>query len=238
MLWFSLQILFEIFLILRTVLRYTTTNVQSVTLVTEPGISLIILTPMKILQRNLNRSTFVVWEMWRHHNMCWKWPPFASRQDWTRRAIFWKVLASTSVVTAWTINTLSSTVYRYTFQLSCVNPHITLTFNETTTVLCRHPQPNDRENSREARQAGNRLASWWTVAPCRNNQAHYRHTLQTHTLQTHSSSFLTQRTYSCSNFATISSLVLELLKKCRVRQRVEHPVVRSLCTVPLSLVRF
>jgi len=24
--------------------------------------------------------------------MCWKWPPFASRQDWTRRAIFWKVL--------------------------------------------------------------------------------------------------------------------------------------------------
>jgi hypothetical protein len=30
---------------------------------TEPVISLLILTPMKILQRNLNRSTFVVWEM-------------------------------------------------------------------------------------------------------------------------------------------------------------------------------
>jgi hypothetical protein len=45
---------------------------------------------------------------------------------------------------------------------------------------------------------------------------HYRHTLQAHTLQTHSSSFLTQRTYSCSNLAAISSLVLELLKKCRV----------------------
>jgi len=28
-------------------------------------------------------------------------------------------------------------------------------------------------------------------------------------LQTHSSSFLTQRTYSCSNFAALSSLVLE-----------------------------
>ena len=55
---------------------------------------LVILTPMKTLQRNLNRSTFVVWEMWRHHNMCWKWPPFASRQDWTRSAIFWKVLAA------------------------------------------------------------------------------------------------------------------------------------------------
>jgi len=36
-------------------------------------------------------------------------------------------------------------------------------------------------------------------------------------LQTHSSSFLTQRTYSYSNFIAISSLVLELLKKCRVR---------------------
>jgi len=54
---------------------------------------------------------------------------------------------------------------------------------------------------------------------------HYRHTLQTHTtdthyrhtLQTHSSSFLTQRTYCCSNFVATSSLVLELLKKCRVR---------------------
>ena len=34
--------------------------VQCVPLATEPDISLIILTPMKILQRNLNMSTFVV----------------------------------------------------------------------------------------------------------------------------------------------------------------------------------
>ena len=34
--------------------------VQGVPLATEPGISVIILTPMKILQRNLNRNTFVV----------------------------------------------------------------------------------------------------------------------------------------------------------------------------------
>jgi hypothetical protein len=40
--------------------------IQSVPLATEPGISLIILTPMKILQWNLNRSTFVVWEMKRN----------------------------------------------------------------------------------------------------------------------------------------------------------------------------
>jgi len=38
-----------------------------------------------------------------------------------------------------------------------------------------------------------------------------------HTLQTHSSSFLIKRTYSYSNFVAISLLVLELLKKCRVR---------------------
>jgi hypothetical protein len=37
--------------------------IQSVPLATKPGISLIILTPMKILQWNLNRSTFIVWEM-------------------------------------------------------------------------------------------------------------------------------------------------------------------------------
>ena len=56
-------------------------------------------------------------------------------------------------------------------------------------------------------------------------ETHYRPTLQTHTtdthyrhtLQTHSSSFLTQRTCCCSNSVAISSLVLELLKKCRVR---------------------
>jgi hypothetical protein len=33
---------------------------QSVPLATEPSISIIILTPMKILQRNLNRSIFAV----------------------------------------------------------------------------------------------------------------------------------------------------------------------------------
>jgi len=43
--------------------RFTVTlthYIQSAPLATEPGIFLIILTPMKILQRNLNRSTFVV----------------------------------------------------------------------------------------------------------------------------------------------------------------------------------
>jgi len=40
--------------------------IQCVPLATEHGISLIILTLMKILQRNLNRSTFIVCEMKRN----------------------------------------------------------------------------------------------------------------------------------------------------------------------------
>jgi hypothetical protein len=38
-------------------------EIPCVPLATAPGSSLIILTPMKILQRNLNRVTFIVWEM-------------------------------------------------------------------------------------------------------------------------------------------------------------------------------
>ena len=40
--------------------------IQSVPLPTKPGISLIILKPMKILQWDLNRRTFIVWEMKRN----------------------------------------------------------------------------------------------------------------------------------------------------------------------------
>ena len=40
--------------------------IQYVPLATESGIYLIIVTPMKILQRNLNRNTFFVWEMKRN----------------------------------------------------------------------------------------------------------------------------------------------------------------------------
>jgi len=64
--------------------------IQGVPLPTKPGSSLIILPLMRILQRNFKRTYLIVLEIWRHHNMCWKWPQFASRQDWTRRAIFWK----------------------------------------------------------------------------------------------------------------------------------------------------
>jgi hypothetical protein len=41
--------------------------------------------------------------------------------------------------------------------------------NKTNQKKKTNPQPNDRKISREARQAGNRLASWRTAAQCRNN---------------------------------------------------------------------
>jgi hypothetical protein len=47
-------------------LVHSFTIMEDVPLATEPGISLIILTQMKILQRGLNRGTFVVWEMKRN----------------------------------------------------------------------------------------------------------------------------------------------------------------------------
>ena len=52
----------------------TVSKVQGVPLATEPGISLVILTPMKILQRNLNRNTFDVWGM--NRNVCVVSPVF------------------------------------------------------------------------------------------------------------------------------------------------------------------
>jgi hypothetical protein len=44
----------------KQVCGFERTIIYGVPLATEPGISLIILTSMKILKRNLNRGTFVV----------------------------------------------------------------------------------------------------------------------------------------------------------------------------------
>ena len=46
------------------------TLLQGVPLATEPGIYLIILSLMRILQLNLRRIYLIVQEMWRHNNMC------------------------------------------------------------------------------------------------------------------------------------------------------------------------
>ena len=135
------------------------TFIQGVPLATEPSISLIILPLMRILQQNLKRTSLC--KKCDDIITCWKWPPFASRQDWTRRTILWKVLASTSAVTAW----ISLVVC---FQDVCGSWFVLV--NKTK------QKPSGKwQSSREARQAGNRLASWRTAASCRNNYVHYRH---------------------------------------------------------------
>jgi hypothetical protein len=134
---------------------------------------------MKMLQRNLNRSTFIVWEMWRHHSLCWKWPPFASRHDWTRRSIFWKVLASTSAVTAWTINTRSSRVYRYIFiTILCELTIYTNTREQQPYCIGTLSQMTERPAERRVRQETYWLAGGplLRVATIRHTtDSHYRH---------------------------------------------------------------
>ena len=71
-------------------LDQTSLFIQRVPLATEPDISLIILTPMKIWQRNLNRSTFGVWKMKRNVSQrdTWRNPSFS--EDW---CLVWNVPA-------------------------------------------------------------------------------------------------------------------------------------------------
>ena len=110
----------------------------------------------------------------------------------------------------------TDTHYRHTLQTHTLQTHITDTHyrhalqTHTTDTHYRHTLQTHTTDThyRHALQT-------------HTTDTHYRHTLQTHTtdthyrhtLQTHSSSFLTHRTYCCSNFVAISSLVLESLKK-------------------------
>ena len=64
-----------------------------------------------------------------------------------------------------------------------------------------------RQRDQQRGASGRKQAGWlagWLTECCSVSQ-------KLGALQTHPSSFLTQRTYSCSNFVAISSLALELL---------------------------
>jgi len=65
----------------------------------------------------------------------------------------------------------------------------------------------------------------------RTTDTHCRHTLQTHTTDTHYRHiplyFSHNERTPVQIFVEISSFVLELLKKCRVRWRVGHPVYNT-----------
>ena len=151
---------------------------------------------MKILQRNLNRSTFVVREMWRHRNTCWKWPPFAS-----------KLLQE--LLLTW--------LYRFCFPISANNKHSLLHSIPThfPTILCElthynntHEQQGycvgtlsqmtERSTERRVRQE----TGWLAGGPLLS-VATTRRTTDTFLFISH-----TKRTYSCLNFIAISSLVL------------------------------
>ena len=74
-------------------------KIQGVPLATEPGISLIILTPMKILQQNLNRSTFVVWELARiwaseNPNAIHEEPPHSEKTGVWCGVSWWRIISS------------------------------------------------------------------------------------------------------------------------------------------------
>jgi hypothetical protein len=57
---------FFVYLALLRKIEYCKCYIESVPLLTKPGSSLVILPLMRILQRNLNTSTFVMWEMKRN----------------------------------------------------------------------------------------------------------------------------------------------------------------------------
>jgi len=118
---------------------------------------------------------FVVWDMWRHHNMRWKWPPFASRQDWTRRAIFWKVLASTFANNK---HSFLQSIPIYFPTILCEFTIYTNTHEQQPYCVCTLSQMTERSAERRVRQetgwlAGGPLLHVPTIG--RTTDTHYRH---------------------------------------------------------------
>jgi len=149
--------------------------IQCVPLGTELGISLIILPLMRILQRLQTHTTDTHYRLQKH----------------TTDSHYRHTLQTHTTDTHYrhTLHThITDIHYRHTLQTHTTDTHYRLTLQtHTTHTHYRH------------------------TLQTLTTDTHYRHTLQTlttdthyrHTLQTHSSSFLTQRTYSCSNFVTI-----------------------------------
>jgi hypothetical protein len=187
----------------KKLLQYT----QSVPLATEPGISLIILAPMKILQRNLNRSTFVVWEMW-HNNMCWKWPPFASKllQEFLLTCFYRFCFP----ISAKSKHSLLQSIPIHFPTILCEFTHYTTTHEQQPYCVGTLSQMTERSAERRVRQETGCLAGGPLLRVAkigRTTDAHYRH------IPLHFSH--NERTPV--QIWLQSLLVLELLKKCRVR---------------------
>ena len=156
--------------------------------------------------------------MWRRHNVCWRWPPFAFRQDWTRRAIFWKVLACT----------YRSDFGHYTrpIWLCLIISYGDILKGEFTKTSHEPQTPWKQSSPKKFRQ--------WQQMYWQGLSKIWRagfNLVGTQMLATSSTcydavTFLTQWGKSASNVVAIASL-----KKCWLRYRVGHPVPK------LSLMR-
>jgi len=147
--------------------------------------------------------------MWWHHNIRWKWPPFASRQDWTRRAIFWKVRAR---------------MYRRDFghRARPISRHLIISYGDIWkgefTETNHEPQtPWKQTSPKKFRQL--QRTYWQGLSKiCRAGF----NSVWTQMMATSSTcydvvTFLKQWGKSASNFVVIPSLVVKLLNKCRFR---------------------
>jgi len=134
-----------------------------------------------------------VWETWRHHNMCWKWPAFASRQDWTRHAIFFKVLAITSAKIK---HSLLQSIPIHFPTILCELTYYTNIHEQQPYCVGTLSQMTERSAERSVRQE----TGWQAGGPLLcvpkisytlqthttdTTDTHYRHTLQSHTTDTH-----------------------------------------------------
>jgi hypothetical protein len=158
---------------------------------------------MKILQQNLSRNTFVVWEMKRNLSVvcvcrapnCW---------DTEQRSASWPACFLHDAPLCWSLCHLAEGAY--TIRLLFVSVSANCEFTQDSWKMYRYTLEErvcivgKQELSKIWRAGFNPV---WKQMEA-TSSAYYDVT------------FLTQRTHSCSNFVAISSLVLGLIKKCRV----------------------
>jgi hypothetical protein len=107
--------------------------------------------------------------------MRWKWPPFASRQDSTRRAILWKLLASTFANNK---HSLLHSIPLHFPTILCELTVYTNTHKQQPYCVGTHSQMTERSAERRVGQetgwlAGEPLLRVATIR--RTTDTHYRH---------------------------------------------------------------
>jgi len=180
-------------------------HIKCVPLATELGISLIILTPVKILQRNLNRNTFVVWEIKRNVSVvCVCSAPNCC--DTEKRSV--SVTAS----------------FRRDFghRVRPISRRLSISYGDIWkgefTKTNHEPQTPWKQTSPKKFRQWMRTY-WQGLSKIRRTGFNpvWTQVVATSSTRYDVVTFLTQCGKSASNFVAISSLVVKLLKKCRFR---------------------